>query len=72
MSFSALIVFPSVEREPDVLLLALFCSAAKKNDNLLAVFPEIHAVTRAEMDFAFKNASANAFDVREVSQSYAI
>jgi hypothetical protein len=39
---------------------------------LLAVFPEIHPVPRAEMDLALKNASANPLDVGEVPEPYTI
>ena len=48
-----------MECKPDIVLLSLFRSTAKKDDNLLAVFAEIHAVPRAEMDLALKNTSAN-------------
>jgi hypothetical protein len=71
MFLSALVVFPSVQRKLDVISLTLFRSAAKKNDPP-PVFPEIHAVTRAEMDLALKNTSPNAFDVGEVPESYTI
>ena len=72
MLLSPLVVFPSVKCNPDVLLLALFRSAAKKDDNLLAVFPDIHAVTRAEMNLALKNARSHTLDVGEVPESHTL
>jgi hypothetical protein len=68
----ALVVFPSVECQPDVVLLALFRSTAEKDDNPFALFAKVHAITRAEMDLALKNAASNTFHLGEVPQPHAI
>lgn len=57
---------------PDVVLLILFCSAPKKNHNLIALFAKVHAVARAKIDLVFKNARSNTLNVREVTLPYAI
>jgi hypothetical protein len=67
-----LVVFPPFERELDVVLLALLCATAKKDDQLLAFFPKLHAIAGTKTDLAFVNASANAFGIGEVSQTHAV
>lgn len=69
---SPLVVFPTLQRKRDVVLLAPFGSPAEENDDLLAVLSEVHAVPGAEVDPALVNAGANAFDVGEVTQPDAI
>ena len=56
----------------DVVLLALFCSASQQYDHLFSIFPKVNAVSRAEMNFAFKNAGSDTFDVGEISQADAV
>ena len=63
-----LVAFPPFE----VVLLALFCATTKKDDYLLAFFPQIHAIAGTKIDFAFVNASANTFGIGEVSQTHPV
>jgi hypothetical protein len=46
----ALVVFPSINRQLDVVLLSLFASATKKNDELLSLFSKIDTVSGPEVD----------------------
>jgi hypothetical protein len=43
-----------------IVLLALFRSTTEENDNLLAVFAEIDAITGTVIDSMFVNATADA------------
>src|SRR5580693_8637132 len=43
------VVFPSVDRKPDVLLLALFRSPTDENDHPFVFFPEIYGVSGPEI-----------------------
>jgi hypothetical protein len=54
-------------RLPDVQLLALLRATPKQNDELAAVPPEVDAVSGAEINPAFENAAAAAFDVGQVA-----
>jgi len=54
-----LVIFPTVECQPDIVLLPLFRSTAKKDRNLLAAFSKIHSVAGAKSDLAFKNTSTD-------------
>jgi hypothetical protein len=63
---SLLVVCPSFECKLDIVLLALFRSAAKKNHYLLAIFPKIHAVIGAEIDLALVNTGTNTFGIGEI------
>jgi hypothetical protein len=56
----------------DVVLLALFCSAAEKNDDLLANFSEVHAVPKTEIDPALVNPGSDALTIGEIPESQAI
>jgi hypothetical protein len=67
-----LVVFPSFEGKPDIVWLALFGSAAKKDHNPLMVFAKVHAVSRAEIDPAFVNATSHTPDVGKISESHAV
>ncbi len=53
----------------NIVLLALLGSSCQKEDEALAVFAKIDAVTWSEVDLAFKNTGAHAFDMREVPKS---
>jgi hypothetical protein len=70
-SFSACSL-PSFECKIDVVLLALFRSAAKKDDYLLAFFPKMHSITWAKINLALVNTSTNTFGIGEIPQSYPV
>jgi hypothetical protein len=63
---------PPFKRKRDVVLLALLCATAKKDDYLLTFFPKIHAIAGTKIDLAFVIASPNTFGIGEISQSYAV
>lgn len=46
----------------NIALLFLLCSPSEKNNPLIAVFAEINPIARPEIDFAFKYATAYAFN----------
>jgi len=52
-----------------IVLLALFRSTTEENDDLLAVFGEIDAITGTVIDSMFVNATADALRAREILQS---
>ena len=72
LSLPLLVVFPAVECQTDIVLLALFRSTAQKDHDLLAVFPKVHPVAWAEIDLALKNTGSNTLDVRKVPKSDAV
>jgi len=44
------VVFPTIERQADIVLLALFRAAADQYDKRVAVFAEVNAVARTKID----------------------
>lgn len=62
-----LVIFPASERELDVFVLAVLRSAAQKNHDALAMFPEIDPVTGSKIDPALENSRSNTFYIRKVS-----
>jgi hypothetical protein len=72
MALAPFIVFPPVTRDVDVVLLTLFRSAAKKNENPFALFAKVDAITGTEIDPALVNAAAHTLDVGKIPQSDAI
>ena len=67
-----LVVIPSVKRQTDIDLLALFRSTTQKNHNLFAVFSKVNAVAGTEIDPALKNTSADTLDVGKVPKPNAV
>ena len=63
MLFPMLVIFPSPERDLDILLLTFLRSTAQKDDDLCAVFAKVHPVSWAKVDPELKNAASNSLHV---------
>src|SRR5215472_4549821 len=66
--FSTLIILPSGQGGFDVLLLALFRSAAEQNNETLPVLAKIDSVSLSEIDPVFEHSGTDAFHVREIAR----
>ena len=51
------------------MLLPFLCSAAKQDDQSLAILAEIHSVSRTEVNSVLKHTRTDAFDVREIARA---
>lgn len=67
LPFSQRVVFPAVERQVNIALLAFFRAAAEEDHERVAVLAEVKAVARTKVDTVFVNASANALGVGEIA-----
>src|ERR1700761_2058652 len=66
-ALTRLVILPIHMGRIDVALLSLFASAGQKDNDRLAIPPEINSIAGTEIDAIFEHAISNAFDVGEVT-----